>query len=117
MPEYNADPNIFLKLTTQKIIELAQITDGRTLVLFTAKEDLNFVYKELDREEEKVVWPVIKQRDGSSQNEIKQRFLKDKGILLGTGAFWEGFNIQGPDLSSVIIVRLPFPVPFISLPQ
>lgn len=30
---------------------------------------------------------------------------------MSTGVFWEGINIKGSDLSSVIVTRLPFPVP------
>ena len=109
MVEYNSDPALFLQQTTVKIIELASITDGRTMVLFTSKDDMNRVYQRLI--EMDMPWEVIKQNAGSSQIEARRRFVKSKGILLGTGVFWEGFNVPGPDLSSLIIVRLPFPVP------
>lgn len=32
-------------------------------------------------------------------------------MLLGTGTYWEGINIEGESLSQVIIFKLPFPVP------
>lgn len=38
-------------------------------------------------------------------------FRGSKGVLLSTGVFWEGVNIEGSDLSQLIIFRLPFPVP------
>ncbi|UYI80236.1 MAG: hypothetical protein OGM09_12400 [Fusobacterium varium] len=32
-------------------------------------------------------------------------------VLFGTDSFWEGVDIKGKQLSSVIIVKLPFKVP------
>lgn len=109
MIDYEKDPDLFLKQTAEKICDLANITNGRTLVLFTAKNDMNKIYQYFQMQ--KLPWSILKQSPGSSQNEVKSRFINSKGILLGTGVFWEGFNTPGSDLSSVIIVRLPFPVP------
>ncbi|MFH0717600.1 helicase C-terminal domain-containing protein [Staphylococcus delphini] len=46
-----------------------------------------------------------------SQNEIIQKLKKTSGIILGTGVFWEGIDLKGELLTSLVIVRLPFPVP------
>lgn len=91
-----------------RIIELCKLTNGRALILFTAKEDLNQVYDSLAAKD--LPWEILKQSEGGSQADIKERFIATKGLLLATG-LWEGFNIKGADLSSVIITRLPFPVP------
>jgi ATP-dependent DNA helicase DinG len=32
-------------------------------------------------------------------------------VLFGTGAFWQGIDVQGDALRNVIIVKLPFAVP------
>ena len=32
-------------------------------------------------------------------------------MILGTGTYWEGINIEGESLSQVIIYKLPFPAP------
>ncbi|MFA6878182.1 MAG: helicase C-terminal domain-containing protein, partial [Fusobacterium sp.] len=32
-------------------------------------------------------------------------------VLLGTDSFWEGVDVKGDKLSSVVIVKLPFKVP------
>ncbi len=106
--EYNINPELFLEQAAKKIKELVYITDGRTLVLFTAKEDMEKIYQKLLSE--KLPWPVLKQVSGLSLDKVRDTFKKSKGILLATG-YWEGFNVPGPDLSSLIIVRLPFPVP------
>lgn len=98
----------YLADITERIIELCHLTHGRTLVLFTAKEDLRTVYNSLIARP--LPWKILKQVDGGSQALIKDEFIQTKGVLLATG-LWEGFNVKGPDLSSVIITRLPFPVP------
>lgn len=103
-----ANHDLYLTQTADRIAELAKISGGRTLVLFTAKEDLRVVYGLLKRK--KLPWPLLRQKDGGAQGNVKAEFIASGGILLSTG-FWEGFNIPGPPLSSVIITRLPFPVP------
>ncbi|SEK75665.1 ATP-dependent DNA helicase [Paenibacillus sp. OK003] len=99
----------FLKAATDKIVQLCNFTKGRTLVLFSAKEDLRLVIENLSKI--KVNWGIIVQKEGSSQDSALNEFKENKGVIFGTGIFWEGINISGQDLSQVIIVRLPFPVP------
>ncbi|MGM1044843.1 MAG: ATP-dependent DNA helicase [Bacillota bacterium] len=99
----------FLEAATDKIVQLCNFTKGRTLVLFSAKEDLRIAIENLSKI--KVNWEIILQKEGSSQDSVLSEFRESKGVIFGTGIFWEGINISGPDLSQVIIVRLPFPVP------
>lgn len=108
-PNNRAGKELYLDQLTEHIIQLANLTEGRTFVLFTAKEDLRYVYEHLQGRN--VSWNLLIQRDGSSQKSIIDEFRKTKGVLLATGVFWEGINIDGPDLTQVIITRLPFPVP------
>jgi ATP-dependent DNA helicase DinG len=110
IPYYKPDnKDSFLTAACQELIKLCNLTKGRTLVLFTAKEDLRVIYDKL--KEQNLDWKLFVQSEGSSQDEIIKEFRQSNGVLLGTGVFWEGINIKGPDLSQVIIVRLPFPVP------
>lgn len=98
----------YLNGIAERIKSLADITKGRTLCLFTSKKDMDYVYTRLNKLNTK--WKVLKQTSTVSQKETMEAFKKSKGILLSTG-LWEGFNIKGPDISSVVIVKLPFPVP------
>jgi len=93
----------------KEIIRLANLTEGRTMVLFTAKKQLNNVYQELSDMKNTYSWKLVKQT--SDTVKTIDRFKKTKGVLLATGVFWEGIDIPGNDLSSLIIVRLPYPVP------
>ena len=94
---------------TNRIIELINITKGKTLILFTSKADMKIVYDNIKNKNLK--YNLIIQNDGASQKKIIEKFKDDiDSVLFSTGTFWEGIDIQGKSLSSVIIVRLPFPV-------
>jgi ATP-dependent DNA helicase DinG len=108
-PLYKGHEIQYLDASIKRIIELCDITQGRTLVLFSAKEDMRYVTDKINQIETQ--WKVVVQKNGSSQESTIQEFRESKGVLFGTGIFWEGINIEGSDLSQVIIVRLPFPVP------
>lgn len=80
------------------------------MVLFTAKSDMESVYEKLKNR--KIKYNIIMQNEGSSQESIIKEFKKDENsVLLGTGAYWEGVSIEGNSLFSLIIFKLPFPVP------
>ncbi|WBW99214.1 ATP-dependent DNA helicase [Oceanirhabdus sp. W0125-5] len=110
MPHPMKSREAFLKEAIEEIIKLIKMTDGKTLILFASKEDLNWVYKELKKR--KFSYKILKQNPYSSQENIMTAFKEEENsILLGTGIFWEGINIPGKTLSQVIVTRLPFPVP------
>lgn len=110
IPYYNHQNKVgYLEAAYKEMLRLCNLTDGRTLVLFSAKEDMKYIHNKL--KSEKLAWAVHVQREGSSQDGVITEFRGSKGVLLSTGVFWEGVNIEGSDLSQLIIFRLPFPVP------
>ena len=93
-----------------EIVRLLNVTQGKTLILFTAKVDMEYVYKKLSNMH--LPYKIIMQGSGSSQEYLLDKFRNDtNSVLLGTGTFWEGINIECESLSQVIIFKLPFPVP------
>ena len=99
----------YLEALYKKIIDLIKLTNGRTLVLFTSKSDMKYVYNKIKKQFKDI--NVYIQNNSSSQEEIKEKFKNDtNSVLLSTGTFWEGIDIKGESLSSVIIARLPFPI-------
>ncbi|MBR1385035.1 MAG: ATP-dependent DNA helicase, partial [Ruminococcus sp.] len=93
-----------------EIVRLLNVTQGKTLILFTAKVDMEYVYKRLSNMH--LPYKIIMQGSGSSQEYLLDKFRNDtNSVLLGTGTFWEGINIEGDSLSQVIIFKLPFPIP------
>ncbi|WP_339187221.1 ATP-dependent DNA helicase [Paenibacillus sp. FSL R5-0490] len=101
----------YLEAAYNEVVQLCNLTQGRTIVLFSAKEDMKYIHKNLISKANEYTWALHVQKEGSSQDSVIADFRKSKGVLLGTGVFWEGVNIEGSDLSQVIIFRLPFPVP------
>ncbi len=100
----------FIEKAVARLIELFAISHGRALVLFTAKSDLEEVYEKLLRMN--LPYKILAQQRNSSQEKILNEFRQNvDSILLGTGSYWEGINIEGKSLSNLIIFRLPFPVP------
>lgn len=100
----------FVKQATQRLIELLKMSNGKALVLFTAKSDLSYVYSELKKND--LLFEILSQSEKGSQKEIIRKFKNDEdSVLLATGSFWEGISIEGKPLSHLIIFRLPFPVP------
>ena len=96
----------YLDELVDKVIESIKITNGRTLILFTSKKVMNYVYEQIMQYN--FDFPMYIQSDYNSKI-IKNSFSKNsKSCLFGTGTFWEGIDIKGKSLSSVIITRLPF---------
>ncbi len=103
----------FIYATCEAIYSLASITKGRMLVLFTSYDMLKKTYsalKELIDQEEFIL--IAQGVSSGSRARLKKNFQAfDQAILFGTSSFWEGVDIPGQDLTSVVIVRLPFQPP------
>lgn len=94
------------------LIELARATEGRLLVLFTSKSQLNQSYRAISAPLAREDITVIAQYMDGSRTHLLERFqTMERAVLLGTHSFWEGIDIPGAALSCVAITRLPFPVP------
>src|SRR5699024_9076325 len=100
----------FIYSTCEAIISLAEITDGRMLVLFTSYDMLRKSHSLLQETMDLDKFVLIAQGISSgSRSRLKKNLQKfERSILLGTSSFWEGIDIPGEDLSCVMIVRLPF---------
>lgn len=87
-----------------------EITQVKTLILFTSKSDMEYVYRKLSNMN--LPYKILIQGRGSSQAYQLKRFKNDvNSVILGSGTYWEGINIEGESLSQVIIYKLPFPYP------
>jgi len=109
IPKNIADPTdpAFAEEAAAQISELVQITDGGAFVLCTSYGNLRIYEKEL----RKLDYPLLVQGSRSKQALLKS-FIRNRGsILLATMSFWQGIDVQGDSLVSVIIDKLPFAVP------
>jgi len=93
---------------TAYIESLLAISGGRALVLFTSFKGMDSVAEYL---QERLPYPVLVQGT-ASRTRLLNRFREEiDSVLLAVASFWEGVDIPGESLSSVIIDKLPFEVP------
>jgi len=90
------------------IQRLLEITRGRAFVLFTSYAQMNEIY---DRLLGILEYPMLKQGDAPKSALLEEFRLTPNAVLFGTSSFWQGVDVQGEQLSCVIIDRLPFAVP------
>src|SRR2546429_4084857 len=90
------------------IRRLLEITRGRAFVLFTSYAQMNEIYQRLLGELE---FPMLLQGDAPKTALLEEFRLTPHGVLFATSSFWQGVDVQGEQLSAVIIDRLPFAVP------
>jgi ATP-dependent DNA helicase DinG len=110
LPHPTREHEAFIELGVERLIQVLNISHGKALVLFTAKTDMEEVYANLQKRQ--LPYNILIQQSGSSQERVLDEFKNDvNSVLLGTGSYWEGIDIQGKSLSNLIIFRLPFPVP------
>ncbi len=100
----------FISRLTESLVELARVTEGRMLVLFTSYQMLRRVHEPLREVLAADGFTVLGHgTDSSSRSKLTKLFKNTpKSILLGTSSFWEGVDIPGDALSCLAIVRLPF---------
>jgi ATP-dependent DNA helicase DinG len=90
------------------IRRLLEITRGRAFLLFTSYAQMNEIYQRLLGELE---FPMLKQGDAPKSALLEEFRITPHAVLFGTSSFWQGVDVQGEQLSCVIIDRLPFAVP------
>lgn len=107
LPRHDSDD--FPDFAMQEIFRLVTITEGRTLVLFTSHKDMADLASRLKDALPKHyrVFVQGQKQDSLLVDDFKK---EEHSVLLGT-AYWEGLDIPGPALTSVICFRLPFPPP------
>ena len=104
------DRGKFIDESIDLVKKILDISQGKALILFTSKADMNAVYTRLKALN--LNYTLIKQNEISSQQQLIYKFKQDvNSVLLGTGVFWEGISIEGIALSNLIIYKLPFPLP------
>jgi ATP-dependent DNA helicase DinG len=104
------DPRMprFAAKAADRIRKLLEITRGRAFVLFTSYAQMNEICQRLFGE---VEFPLLRQGDAPKSALLEEFRLTPNAVLFATSSFWQGVDVQGEQLSCVIIDRLPFAVP------
>ncbi|GJM18222.1 MAG: helicase [Phycisphaeraceae bacterium] len=95
-----------------RIMDHVAATDGGAFVLFTSLRTLDLVAARLEGPLESLGHPALVQRAGVSRTRLLDDFRADpRSVLFGAASFWQGVDVRGEALRSVIITRLPFDPP------
>jgi len=101
--------NLALKESLTQILEAC---GGKTLVLFTSHKQLKAMYEEtagfLSERGLEVFADGI---NGNRHSLLEELRNNDQAIVFGASTFWEGIDLPGPALTSLVIIRLPFAPP------
>ena len=98
----------FAARAADRIRRLLEITRGRAFCLFTSYAQMNEIYQRLLGELE---YPMLLQGDAPKSALLEEFRVTPNAVLFATSSFWQGVDVQGEQLSCVIIDRLPFAVP------
>lgn len=85
--------------------EILDLWPGRTLCLFTAKKDLEYVHEQLVRADSGR--QLLKQGEWPRNTLVEWFRQNPSSILLGVDSFWTGVDV--PEPKAIIIHKLPFP--------
>ncbi|MCG6168249.1 ATP-dependent DNA helicase [Leptospira sanjuanensis] len=102
------DPDGYHADLAKQILWLIELTQGNTFVLFTSFKSLKVVYEAIRPHTN---LPLFSQSDLGPDG-AKQMYLETpNSVLFGVSTFWQGIDIRGDKLRSVVIAKLPFQVP------
>jgi ATP-dependent DNA helicase DinG len=110
VPQHLPDPRspAFTVAAAAEVTKLLQHSRGRAFVLFTSYQQMRIVY---DRVSLEIEYPTLLQGTGP-RNALLDEFRRTPNcVLFATSSFWQGVDVQGEQLSCVIIDKLPFAVP------
>lgn len=113
VPQDIPEPNSreFANILSGLIYRAIEISKGKAFVLFTSYALLNIMNQQLEGLLHNMGITLLKQ-GADNRHRLLQRFVKDiHSVLFGTDSFWEGVDVRGEALESVIITKLPFRVP------
>ena len=94
-----------------EIPRLLMLTDGRGLVLMTARARLEFVRDHARPILDAEAIPLLAQGDDSSVALVERMREEHATSLMALRSFWEGVDIPGEALSLLMIEKLPFDSP------
>lgn len=96
----------------QEMLDLIHAAKGRSLVLFTARKELDDAadyFQDLKNRGEFPYRLLVQTRDANKAR-LSEEFSKDENsVLLATKSYFQGANFPGSTLSLVIIAKYPLP--------
>jgi ATP-dependent DNA helicase DinG len=91
--------------------KLIETSGGGTLILFTSHASMQMTFERTQGILGTAPFSLLKQGDQSRRLTIDAFRSVNNAVLFATASFWEGIDVPGSSLRSVIIAKLPFDVP------
>ena len=110
LPKAMPDPRSpeFTQIAAAEIVKILHSTQGRAFVLCTSNSSMNALYELVSS---RVGYPCLLQGTMSKTGLLERFRGTSNAVLFATSSFWQGVDVQGEQLSCVIIDKLPFAVP------
>lgn len=110
LPKAMPDPRSaeFTQLAAGEIIKILDVTKGHAFVLCTSNQSMTALYELVSS---RVNYPCFVQGSMSKAGLLERFRETANAVLFATASFWQGVDVQGDQLSCVIIDKLPFAVP------
>jgi ATP-dependent DNA helicase DinG len=110
LPEPREDEHAHATAVVQVVTDLAYASDGGMFVLFTSHASLRKAAIEV-RAVLGTRWPILVQGEAPRDVLLRRFRQAENAILLGTDSFWEGVDVPGRALRTLVLNKLPFKVP------
>ncbi|HCF49417.1 MAG TPA: hypothetical protein DER60_03995 [Syntrophomonas sp.] len=102
----------FPKAVANALKDILTVTQGRTMVLFTSRKELRQASKDLrDWADEQGLCLLVQGEDGEFKRLMELFIEAPNTVLMGLETFWEGVDLKGEVLQTLVMVRLPFRSP------
>ncbi len=98
----------FSARAAHEIVKLLEISKGRAFCLFTSYAQMKVVHEMVAS---RVSFPTFLQGTAPRSTLLERFRNTPNAVLFATASFWQGVDVQGSQLSCVIIDKLPFAVP------
>lgn len=110
IPQHLPDPRnaAFTAAAGEEILRLLELSHGRAFVLFTSYQQMRLMH---DRLSLLLEYPILLQGTAPRTALLEEFRRTPNAVLFATSSFWQGVDVQGEQLSCVIIDKLPFAVP------
>jgi ATP-dependent DNA helicase DinG len=101
------EPDFFIH-AVERMRRVLEISRGRAFCLFTSYQQMRAMHERMLAE---LPFPLLLQGSAPRHVLLQQFRATPNAVLFGTSSFWQGVDVQGEQLSCVIVDRLPFSVP------
>lgn len=99
----------FIQKSLELIGKIINASQGGVFVLCTSFEQIRLLQEYLRRNS--CPYPLLIHGEENRSHLMEKFKLSQNSVLLGTDSFWEGVDIRGDALRTVIIFKLPFRPP------